>query len=117
MGKSGSHIANLMRLLQLEELKRLLAEGELSVGHAKFYLGLMTGPPTSHWSLSCSGRLTVRQIEDAITNGFGVSSNKFRKVLLLFYMKVWQTPPHLQPVKVKIKASSKGKVHNFEVQR
>ena len=41
MGKSRSHVANMIRLLQLDgELKRLLSEGELSIGQAKVLLSV-----------------------------------------------------------------------------
>ena len=69
MGKSRSHIANLIRLLQLDgELKRLLAEGELSVGHAKVLLGIED--PERRLSVGRKAVLegwTVRQIEEAIS--------------------------------------------------
>lgn len=70
MGKSRSHIANLMRLLQLnDELKRLLADGELSVGHAKVLLGI--DDPDRRLAIGHQAVLegwTVRQIEQAISS-------------------------------------------------
>ena len=70
MGKSRSHITNLLRLLQLDgDLKRLLAEGELSVGHAKVLLGIED--PERRLTVGRKAVLegwTVRQIEEAISS-------------------------------------------------
>ena len=113
MGKSRSHIANLMRLLQLEgELKRLLAEGELSVGHAKVLLGI--DDPDRRLAIGRQAVLegwTVRQIEDALTNGFAPSNNgTSRRVLSsVLYEDLANSTALATGRKVKIKASSKGK--------
>ena len=68
MGKSRTHITNFMRLLQLDgELKRLLSDGELSVGHAKVLLGIED--PEHRLFIGRQAVLegwTVRQIEDAL---------------------------------------------------
>ena len=65
VGKSRSHIANLMRLLNLpDDLRRLVAEGKLSTGHAKVLLGV--GSPAEMRRLAArvlSEGLTVRQLE------------------------------------------------------
>lgn len=68
VGKSRAHIANLLRLLQLnEELKGFLAAGKLSTGHAKVLLGL-----TDEETQLLIGRRvvreqwTVRQCEQAV---------------------------------------------------
>ena len=71
MGKSRTHITNLMRLLQLDgELKRLLADGKLSVGHAKVLLSIED--PKHRLSIGQKAVLegwTVRQTEDALSRG------------------------------------------------
>ena len=77
MGKSRSHIANLLRLLQLDgELRRLLSDGELSVGHAKALLGIED--PATRLSVGRKAVLegwTVRQIEEACKYGQAPQGN------------------------------------------
>ena len=69
MGKSRAHITNLLRLLNLDtELKRLLADGELSVGHAKVLLGIED--PTQRVKIGQQAVLegwTVRQCENVVS--------------------------------------------------
>ncbi|HEY8414269.1 MAG TPA: ParB/RepB/Spo0J family partition protein [Thermaerobacter sp.] len=70
VGKSRSHIANMMRLLQLpEDLRRLVAEGKLSTGHAKVLLGVAS--PSEMRQLAArvlSEGLTVRQLERLVAS-------------------------------------------------
>lgn len=63
MGKSRSHIANLMRLLQLpQEVLSYLREGKLTAGHAR---ALITSEnPVELARKAVSGGLSVRQVED-----------------------------------------------------
>jgi ParB family chromosome partitioning protein len=113
MGKSRSHIANLMRLLQLDgELKRLLADGELSVGHAKVLLGI--DDPDRRLEIGRQAVLegwTVRQIEDALANGFAPSSNGTSRRIIssVLYEDLANSTALALGRKVKIKASAKGK--------
>jgi len=113
MGKSRSHIANLMRLLQLDgELKRLLADGELSVGHAKVLLGI--DDANRRLAIGRQAVLegwTVRQIEEALTSGNALSNHgSSRRVLpSVLYEDLANSTALATGRKVKIKASSKGK--------
>jgi len=113
MGKSRSHIANLMRLLQLDgELKRLLADGELSVGHAKVLLGI--DDADRRLAIGRQAVLegwTVRQIEEALTSGNALSNHgSSRRVLpSVLYEDLANSTALATGRKVKIKASSKGK--------
>ncbi len=113
MGKSRSHIANLMRLLQLDgELKRLLADGELSVGHAKVLLGI--DDPDRRLEIGRQAVLegwTVRQIEDALAKGFAPSSNGTSRRIIssVLYEDLANSTALATGRKVKIKASPKGK--------
>ena len=113
MGKSRSHIANLMRLLQLDgELKRLLADGELSVGHAKVLLGI--DDPDRRLAIGRQAVLegwTVRQIEDALANGFSPSSKGTSRRIIssVLYEDLANSTALATGRKVKIKASPKGK--------
>ena len=113
MGKSRSHITNLLRLLQLDgDLKRLLAEGELSVGHAKVLLGIED--PERRLTVGRKAVLegwTVRQIEEAISSSQSVllapASRKQSSSLL--YEELAQSTTLATGRKVKIKASATGK--------
>lgn len=68
VGKSRSHIANLMRLLSLpDDLRRLVAEGKLSTGHAKVLLGVGSAAEMRRLAAQVLAEgLTVRQLEDRI---------------------------------------------------
>ena len=90
IGKSRSHIANLMRLLQLDgELRRLLSDGELSVGHAKVLLSIED--PDKRLSVGRQAVLegwTVRQTEDALSSWlFSISGSHFPQSLLLIIVR------------------------------
>lgn len=62
LGKSRSHIANLLRLLNLpDDVQRLLQDGELSTGHAR---ALITAPnPSELARIVLQKRLSVRETE------------------------------------------------------
>jgi ParB family chromosome partitioning protein len=62
VGKSRSHVANLLRLLDLpDDIRDLVAGGTLSTGHAK---ALMMSPDASALALRAVGEgLSVRQVE------------------------------------------------------
>ena len=113
MGKSRSHIANLIRLLQLDgELKRLLAEGELSVGHAKVLLGIED--PERRLSVGRKAVLegwTVRQIEEAISaaQSLPVAPISRKPSSSLLYEDLAHSTALTTGRTVKIKASAKGK--------
>jgi ParB family chromosome partitioning protein len=113
MGKSRSHIANLMRLLQLDgELKRLLSDGELSVGHAKVLLAI--DDPALRLSIGRQAvleGLTVRQIEQTIAkrNAQLVDPLSRRGVSSLMYEDLADSVAKSIGRKVKIKATAKGK--------
>ena len=112
MGKSRSHIANLMRLLQLDgELKRLLSIGELSVGHAKVLLGVEDAD--KRLALGQKAVLegwTVRQIEEAIASGSSISPSAISRTSYssLMYEDLAQSTAMATGRKVKIKATVKG---------
>ncbi|MEL0099555.1 MAG: ParB/RepB/Spo0J family partition protein, partial [Opitutae bacterium] len=113
MGKSRSHIANLIRLLQLDgELKRLLSDGELSVGHAKVLLSIED--PDNRLSVGRQAVLegwTVRQIEEELTSGFSRLATPISRKpsSSLLFDNLAQSTARLTGRKVKIKASSRGK--------
>ena len=68
LGKSRSHVANLMRLLQLpEDVQRLLRDGKISSGHAR---ALITAPNASELAREVAKKgLSVRQTEKLAKDG------------------------------------------------
>ena len=68
LGKSRVYVTNALRLLQLdEEIQQDLAEGRLSVGHAKVLLGLEDGSARSRLARKIvKNGLNVRQAEDEV---------------------------------------------------
>ncbi|MBS8224902.1 ParB/RepB/Spo0J family partition protein [Vannielia litorea] len=68
LGKSRSHLANLMRLLQLpEDVQRLLRDGRLSAGHAR---ALITAENPSDLAKQVIQKgLSVRQVEKLVKGG------------------------------------------------
>ncbi len=112
MGKSRSHVTNLMRLLQLDgELRRLLAEGELSVGHAKVLLSVED--PERRLAIGRQAVLegwTVRQCEEALAGGlqnFGIPVRK-KSANSSLYEELAASVAQATGRKVRIKSSPKG---------
>ncbi|MFP6899506.1 MAG: ParB/RepB/Spo0J family partition protein [Opitutales bacterium] len=68
LGKSRVYVTNAMRLLQLgEEIQQELADGRLSVGHAKVLLGLEDEAARVHLARRIvENGLSVRQAEDEV---------------------------------------------------
>ena len=112
MGKSRSHIANLMRLLQLDgELQRLLSDGELSVGHAKVLLGI--DDPAHRLSIARQAVLegwTVRQIEQVLAKGNTTSVVPLStRGVSTMYEDLAKSVAKSMGRQIKIKASANGK--------
>ena len=113
MGKSRTHITNLMHLLQLDsELKRLLADGELSVGHAKVLLSIED--PKHRLSIGQQAVLegwTVRQIEDALSRGLAQSGTPLQRKnsSSIHYEELSKATARTIGRKVKIKSTATGK--------
>jgi ParB family chromosome partitioning protein len=62
VGKSRSHVANTIRLLQLpEQVKAWIRDGKLTAGHARTLLG--TADPEARARELIAGEMTVRQAE------------------------------------------------------
>ncbi len=69
MGKSRATIANLLRLLGLpDEIKTLLAHGDLEMGHARALLGLPADKQVDAARHVVAKALTVRQTEALVRN-------------------------------------------------
>ena len=113
MGKSRTHITNLMRLLQLDgELKRLLADGELSVGHAKVLLSIED--PKHRLSIGQQAVLegwTVRQTEDALSRGLVQTGAPLQRKnsSSVHYEELSRLTARATGRRVKIKSTATGK--------
>lgn len=90
LGKSRSHIANLLRLLKLpEEIRRMLEDGALTAGHARALLGVEDPLPLARRILAEG--LNVRQTEKLAQEA--------------------REPPALAPQKAPLKPSPETAVH------
>ena len=68
VGKSRSHIANFLRLLQLpDEIKEHVSRGTLSMGHARAIVGVKNAKMQKQLAdKSIQGQWSVRELEEAI---------------------------------------------------
>lgn len=68
VGKSRSHIANFLRLLQLpEEIKQLVSRGTISMGHARAIVGVRDDKIKKELAnLTVKEQWSVRELEDRI---------------------------------------------------
>jgi len=77
VGKSRSHVANMMRLIKLpDDVKALIASGELTAGHARALIGV-PDPSAAAKRIVAEG-LNVRQTE-ALAHEEGVPERKAQK--------------------------------------
>ncbi|MCP4328308.1 MAG: ParB/RepB/Spo0J family partition protein [Alphaproteobacteria bacterium] len=68
VGKSRSHVTNMMRLLGLPEpVKAMLDDGRLTVGHARALLNALDPVDLAHQAVN--GQLNVRQTEELVRVG------------------------------------------------
>lgn len=111
VGKSRSNIANMLRLLSLEdEIKELLAENKLSMGHARALLSLPEGKERVQAAKRIiSEGLNVRQAE-SLGKEMPKKSEKLKKGKESLYPDVERTLSQKYGTKVKIKGNRKGKV-------
>ncbi|WP_314590209.1 ParB/RepB/Spo0J family partition protein [Paenibacillus terrigena] len=117
VGKSRSHIANFLRLLQLpEEVKDYVSRGTLSMGHARAIAGVKDiGKVKELAKLTISNEWSVRELEEAIQNLSAKTTEVKEKA------KAKKRDPYIHQIEeslrerfkttVKIKASKdKGKI-------
>ena len=111
VGKSRSNIANMLRLLSLEdEIKEMLAENKLSMGHARALLSLPAGKErVGAAKRIISEGLNVRQAEN-LGKEMPKKPEKLKKVKESIYPDVERTLSQKYGTKVKIKGNRKGKV-------
>ncbi len=113
MGKSRAHVTNLLRLLQLDdELRRLVADSELSVGHAKVLLGVDDVElRTSLGRRAALEGWTVRQVEDAVSSPLASEPGSIRRThefTSSAYRKLARELRKSMGRKVKIKSNPRG---------
>lgn len=117
VGKSRSHIANFLRLLQLpEEVKDYVSRGTLSMGHARAIAGVKDKVKVKELAkLTIDNEWSVRELEEAIQNLDSKAQVEKQKV------KAQKRDPYIHQVEetlrerfkttVKIKQSKdKGKI-------
>ena len=111
VGKSRSNIANMLRLLSLEdEIKEMLAQNELSMGHARALLSLPEGEKRVQAAKRIvSEGLNVRQAEE-IGKEMPASPKKTRTAKESAYPDVERTLSEKYGTKVRIKGARKGKI-------
>lgn len=79
VGKSRSHIANMLRLLNLpEDVKNLVKEGKISAGHARTLVGLDNASSLAQTIIAKD--LSVRQIEELVAKQKEPKKEKSPKV-------------------------------------
>lgn len=111
VGKSRSNIANMLRLLALEdEIKEMLAQGKLSMGHARALLSLSEGKSRVDAAKRIiSEGLNVRQAENLGKEALK-KAEKSKKEKGSVYPDVERTLSQKFGTKVRIKGTRKGKI-------
>ena len=111
VGKSRSNVANMLRLLSLEdEIKDMLSQNRLSMGHARALLSLPAGSKRVQAAEKIvSEGLNVRQVE-ALGKELSVPSKKTRTQKESVYPDVERTLSEKYGTKVRIKGNRKGKI-------
>mgnify|MGYP003404732870 CR=1 FL=1 len=110
MGQSRSVVANTLRLLQLPiEIQRAVAEGKLSVGHAKALLAI-ENPEKQRavFDLIIKEELTVRETETKVRS---ISVKPYVRSAVQLNPEILERTEHLTQIlgtKVKISPSGKG---------
>lgn len=111
VGKSRSNVANMLRLLSLEdEIKSMLAENRLSMGHARALLSLPEGASRVEIAEKIADEgLTVRAVEALAKED--TPPKKVRKTeKTSVYPDVERTLSEKYGTKVRIKGNRKGKI-------
>ncbi|TCL76323.1 ParB family chromosome partitioning protein [Hydrogenispora ethanolica] len=117
VGKSRSAIANFLRLLNLpQEIRKDLANGVLSMGHARAILGLSSAEEQMKaWILTRDQQLSVRQTEDLVKKlneraNVSRETNRAAQRISLdpIMTEIEEKLQHTFGTKVKIKPSANG---------
>jgi ParB family chromosome partitioning protein len=110
LGEDRSVVANYMRLLDLpQEIKQMLAESKLSMGHARAILALPTDELRRKLAnRAMAGRLSVREVERLVRR-YLAGSNKDKRTIR-------SKPPHIQDLEMKLSSQLGTKV-NIETRK
>jgi ParB family chromosome partitioning protein len=110
LGEDRSVVANYMRLLDLpQEIKQMLAESKLSMGHARAILALPTDELRRKLAnRAMAGRLSVREVERLVRRYLAGSKNDKRAI--------HSKPPHIQDLEMKLSSQLCTKV-NIETRK
>ena len=110
VGKSRSNIANMLRLLSLEdEIKEMLSQSKLTMGHARALLSLPGGKERVEAARKIlSEGLNVRQVESLGKEK--KTGSKLREQKEGVYTDVERTLSEKYGTKVRIKGNRKGKI-------
>ncbi len=74
IGKSSSHVSNILRLLDLDEkIQQMVIDGDLSMGHARALIGVPDSLNKAKEIIE--KKLSVRQVEK-LTSGFKINKTK-----------------------------------------
>jgi len=89
LGEDRSVIANYIRLLDLpDQIKRMLTDGSLNMGHARAILALPTDDLRSKLAnRALAGRLSVREVERLVRRAIAGSGDAKTRIV--------ETPPHI----------------------
>jgi ParB family chromosome partitioning protein len=110
LGEDRSVVANYMRLLDLpQEIKQMLAESKLSMGHARAILALPTDELRRKLAnRAMAGRLSVREVERLVRRYLAGSNKDIRKIR--------SKSPHIQDLEMKLSSQLGTKV-NIETRK
>ncbi len=111
VGKSRSNVANMLRLLSLEdEIKTMLAENKLTMGHARALLSLPEGESRVEAAKKIADEgLTVRAVE-ALSKESAKPTKKKKAEKTSVYPDVERNLCEKYGTKVRIKGNRKGKI-------
>ncbi len=111
VGKSRSNIANMLRLLTLEEeIKDMLAQNKLTTGHARALLSLPPGPKRIKAAQQITEEgFNVRQVE-SLVKGEEVKKKPPKTAKQSVYPDVEKALSQKYGTKVRIKGNKKGKI-------
>ncbi len=109
LGEDRSVVANYMRLLDLpQEIKQMVIEGDLSMGHARAILSLPTDDQRRKLAnKALTGRLTVREVEKMVKQYLSPQQKK---------NSLKSKPPHISDLENKLTSQLGTKV-NIDTQK
>lgn len=111
VGKSRSSIANMLRLLSLEnEIKDMLIENKLTMGHARALLSMPGGSKRVEAAKKISEEgFNVRQVEALVKND-AIPVKKVKKGKESAYPDLEQNLSERYGTKIRVKGKNKGKI-------